>query len=1194
MPKAPLFHPSQRVDLPDFTRSAVDYTRETANLYQQKLGLDPFAHTARGFRVELPAQATYPGRVTIHGGVGYSPDGQLIFTEDQPAVNRTITLEGASTNFYVEVEFVESDSDVDSRAFWDPSVDQGGDPSGDPRPDGQEVTNNVATRRTPDWRIVQPVSTTGFARDTDLTSNKIPIIHLVTDGSNQITGPAGLTTEKAATTALRFIDTTHTHVQEAQFLPGNAGTITIGEGTANVEDVVVSAINRTTGLVTHSATANAHVTGDIVRAKGAGEPNFVVQSRDGLYRNRELEIASAGSVIDWKGPLWRGDEVHGGILSRGHSSLTDRDDANTKSLKDYVDFLAAQIQEMKWGVLSPYTSMTDATRAPPSTFSAAPRYFDRAGGLIGARMATVTVGDGSTSFGDFNGTTQAVLTAAIAALPSTGGRIHLKKGNFTLASDINVTKDVLFSGDDLNTQVTLAGGQINLNTALTKVEFRNLTFVGDSSYTGIRISNTLTFFRMVGVSFVDATLDVSTAMPDKSHVEQCYFYSATSVIDARGLVRSVTSGGNICGVWINCHFDHANGATNGSCISAGRGAIASGLVNFRALSCRFNSAGTTTDSIYAGVETNNAVIDSCSFNTSSTGMTYHIQAGDGSDSVDNITIRDCKIEDVVAGVLNCNGGVVVRVQNVAQGYTAFSGDINLLKFVDCINVAVEDCNFVGHSVSALTTSIIEIWAHALSPGLSGGYKIKHNTFSQNTVYGDNLVGITFDTDGGTGTDRGVQDVLLEDNTFAGLEVGVLFKNTVTGTYQDIRVIGNTFGGSFMGALSPNMKIGILMESGEDAYRNFSIIGNTFRGLDPANNDEVIGGTGRAGIYSQAVLSASVISNNNMINIGQSGSTVYAAGVRLGASLDNQISNNSIQALNGSVVFGVHIGDVAVAVSRNTIVNQNVISGLTGTNVCGVYWNDDQTALTISDNTFRSLSGTSCICIGDGTGVTVIGLVVNSNSAQLDDTDSVGVLLVGTNYYCISIVGNAFYGSTGNGINYAINCAASGTMDTLHISGNTILNHLTGGISVANATSVLVGITGNTIKSFNATTVGNGIDVDNATYITVVGNNVFSYATGSCNIRMYSGTERVVIANNIVRLAAGSTFSNIFLDTTTEHYVISGNICEGTVGGGGTHSIDTNGAGGDGGLIMVNLIDQNTALRAADNTAGAPYNQTFNP
>jgi hypothetical protein len=162
MSKKPRFHANERVDKVDLDQIAL-FAEGAVKEEKKHAFLDNRSLIVSGFRVEIPDQVQFPGRITIYGGKAYDYDGNLLFNEDQLNNSRTITLEGISTTFWVEIELVETDSDLDSRAHWDPTVDQGTDTSGDDLPDGQEGNATVSTRITHDWRIVQPIRT-GWGR----------------------------------------------------------------------------------------------------------------------------------------------------------------------------------------------------------------------------------------------------------------------------------------------------------------------------------------------------------------------------------------------------------------------------------------------------------------------------------------------------------------------------------------------------------------------------------------------------------------------------------------------------------------------------------------------------------------------------------------------------------------------------------------------------------------------------------------------------------------------------------------------------------------------------------------------------------------------------------------------------------------------------------------------------------------------
>ena len=106
MSKALSVHPAERVDLEDFEHATKTFPAGEISLANQQLLLDRQCRIVKGFRVEIPDQTVYPGRVIVHAWYGLDTSGRRLFNEDQLSVSRTTTLLGAATH-YLEVEFVE-------------------------------------------------------------------------------------------------------------------------------------------------------------------------------------------------------------------------------------------------------------------------------------------------------------------------------------------------------------------------------------------------------------------------------------------------------------------------------------------------------------------------------------------------------------------------------------------------------------------------------------------------------------------------------------------------------------------------------------------------------------------------------------------------------------------------------------------------------------------------------------------------------------------------------------------------------------------------------------------------------------------------------------------------------------------------------------------------------------------------------
>lgn len=438
MPKALKVSAGERVDLVDFVHGSKTYVQDTQKALLEQVVLDNRARILDGFRVQVEDQSVYPGLVTVINGSAINRAGQLVTNEDVYNDARTLTLVGGTTTFYLEVELVEPATDTDARFFWDPTVVNTA-----PQPNGSEFALNVATRTASDWRVVTPVSTTGFAQDSDPNSLKIPVCKLSTDGANKIDvgSNAGLVFVYPATVLETDValGSAKFRVLDARMFPTTPLTAQLGYGTGTVETVTVTTVDRVNSILyIAGVTVSDHLAGAIVRVTTG---NTVVQLN--------ADPSSPSAHPDVAQRVWQANELRGAALTQAADTYGARNDQSLASLKDHVDFLAAQIRDMKFG--SPRPDVTSTS--PPGSFATRPRYFDPAGSITGARTNTVSVGDGTTSFGDFNGTDQTVFTAALAALPSAGGTLFVKRGTYTLTDAITIAKQVRIVGEGYDSTI---------------------------------------------------------------------------------------------------------------------------------------------------------------------------------------------------------------------------------------------------------------------------------------------------------------------------------------------------------------------------------------------------------------------------------------------------------------------------------------------------------------------------------------------------------------------------------------------------------------------------------------------------------------------------------------------------------------------------------------------------------------------
>jgi len=1186
MPNSVQIQASERVDVVDL-KALTEYPRELTKLVTEQVVLDRQSRILRGFRVQLTDQDYTPGRIVVHSGSALDRDGQILINETQSNATRTITLEGATTTFYVELEFVESDAEVDSRAFWDSTVDQGLDiPSGDELPDGQEFNNNIATRKTSDWRIVQPISTTSFERDLDPSSTKVPLIKLITDVSNKITAGANpdLTTEKAATTLLEQISANKIRVQNSSYMPLVGNSIKVSEGEAVEETVTIGSVDRKSGVIGVSILSNTHTPGAIVRAATFTDPDFITEADYGRYHRPEV-IAGSGNVIDYRDRVFQGDEIHGGILSHGHGSIDQRSSTNLQSLQDYVDFLAAQIQEMKWGVTDPYISDVSTSRVPPgvgSTLPTTPRHFDRAGSLLAGRVATITVGDGVSSFGDLNGITEVALQAAHDALPGSG-RIFLKRGSYKLTADLmwTNTADVVLEGES-GTIIELEGGSIHITTT-GSVTLKNLTIrEGTSTPSNIGIlvdtSNPIGF-HMDNVLMYDAAFRLNAVLPSTSSFFRVNFWGITASMAAIPLFAITGTAGTIAGTFRECDFLHLSMVSlSCSLIDCVNGAPTAAMLVANFVDCSFTSVGINFESVHLGATSNVVSFDRCIFTSFST--LCHVRATGGS----NIKFINCVGTDANAQFFQGIGINHVVVDGYVNNNIVYWPAVELS---NCNFGKIVNCDVMIGAVTSLTGSAFRLTFTAVD-------EFSDFLISGNTVTGDVLLGfgkptgVIFDINGATHC----SEVRITDNVFNACETDIYFANSGSAaTYRDMVIKGNNCFDHVSGGLSVH-KIGVYF--GPTSTRdNVIISNNVFADMRPGSTAVITAGVTRAAVWVAGSNNTNFkISENEIKNLGDSSFTLAnTCGIFVQRGYRFTISGNQIYWVIGSAAFGIRISDQLnqSSIVGNTIndISTEPGGGSLQEDCYGIYAKH-LTDVGINGNQFtniRTNSGTGkCAAIG----------CHEATSAW------VNVTITGNNFVPSNALTSFFYhaglilrrscvtGNTSSGQSYTFffcQLVAGGTFDNNAITGNSAYGMELSGIlvnCVSATTHLNLVISGNTLNNVS----GDNIDVSEVDNVSVTGNVLWVNAVAYTNIYMIHCLY-AICSNNVCHAADHASTKNIHMSTNCRYYNITGNICD--LGGGTAGvTIDTISsavvASGEG-RIQYNLVDDAIFPNASDDIIG---------
>lgn len=434
MPKKLKLHDNQRVDLEDFDYAASTYTQEHVKSLMRNLVGSGCPAALRGFAVEIHDQSINPGGFSVHNGYGYDRQGNVLNDDESVVSTNDGVLVAANTTYYIEIEYVETDTDPDYRAFWDPEVQN---PA--PIPSGQEVTTTAATRVSAKWRIVEP-STGGFDIVSNPSSTKVPVAILRTDNGRRITSavnhftsllPPHSTLSADAQSGANQINV----FDSVYMLSGDTLTIADPVNPASTTTVSVTGNDVENGRISISLLSGNFPAGSRVWVSSSVSgaiPQFLPKNPN--PNDPAIDhIDPAQRINDQLPRLFQGDEARGTGLLWSAQTLGERDDLKISNLADHVDYLAAIIREMKFG--NPRYGTVGTT--PISVPGPEMRYYDNAGSIAGAKGFTYSIGDGINSFGDYNGTDEAPFEAAIAAMIAhTGfntGTLFVKKGVYTFS-----------------------------------------------------------------------------------------------------------------------------------------------------------------------------------------------------------------------------------------------------------------------------------------------------------------------------------------------------------------------------------------------------------------------------------------------------------------------------------------------------------------------------------------------------------------------------------------------------------------------------------------------------------------------------------------------------------------------------------------------------------------------------------------
>lgn len=993
-------HPGERVDRVDFQRAAYEYTNKITNALQERVGMDNKAGVLDGFYVYVHDQDAQPGSITVFNGVALDRTGQLVMNEDQLRRQRQATLITASTTYFIEIEYVTKDTDPGGRAFWDPAVDNGSDPSGDQKPDGAEYYNNIATRIAPDWQIVTPIRTTEFEVDLDPNSTKIPLVKLTTNASGKVV--TGATNPGLAFTAFRTVlaedvaaAQIHAYLVDARVVQAG-DDLYVGDGLATEETITVDQVyDRETGWVTFTAgLANDHQAGEIVQV-GADLSTYGFV----MWREDEAEDKTVNIHPDYRERMFGSNERKGYTYllnpqqEPSATGFAGRGDVNIKSRRAREYAVEAVIRELKFGnpnidrMSGPPPGISDSINVGAQVeivddFSST-KWYNQSGGVLGARGNTITIGDVTNSWGDINidgtdvTTGDEALSAALEALGVTyGGTILFKRGTYTFDSLVAINSNVVIRGEGIGNTILLnsvTGAQMfDVGSYNFGLESLSIQQDGAGDYEPLGI------------------VTPGGASPFNYFIRDC---------DIEGHVHVTPSS---AGAYFNESFlEFKNVRIQSDVTSGGSGDEAP---------------------LYIGGGSYNLVFENCTFGTAADNNCVYLSVSENPQS-DNITFDNCRfIQTYEAGGGVGSAHAMVQIDCSVNKFTftncwsLFFNSVAGIKFTankNYYNIYIDDNYwYTADSVNNLITCPI------VSMYSSGGTKT-HGSCTNNKAF-----------DACTGS-VGLPGAIywdLNDSVCSGNNIELYgpligFANGIVVYNGDGVTIDDNY---IFSSHSQDTTLGIYIGSGGANAAGCHVVKNKIHTIGVGiylDNDHIYNltmsdnkiqnytlyGIYHVG-YSSKVIYRSHICDNDL---GYHTAISTGIGMRLGAIRYSKLNRNYIYCngesgiylysgctesmiceneIYGPTTYGVRIGQSISSPSDNLIINENSIWGITGsgTTVYGIFVSLTATGGATEANTkiignkFRTigLSASEATAIGirvGSDGASIIGLDVSHNT-----------------------------------------------------------------------------------------------------------------------------------------------------------------------------------------------------------------------
>lgn len=1162
MPESLKVHSGERVDLVDYVEGATIYTQEAQKFEIEREWLDRRSRILDGFRVQIEDQTVNPGMITVYNGNAADRNGQLTNNEQVANDSRSITLLGSNLNFYVEIEFIQNESKTDARFFWDPTITNSA-----PIPDGGEFSLNVATRLAPDWRIVSPVSTTSFEQTSNPNSIRIPVGVFRTDGSNRVAAGASnpglsLVTAASVLEVDSAIGQSQIRVVDCRIFPATLPfNVTVDLGGTAPEARTVSSIDRANGLLTLSvALASTHRAGAIVRVT-SGSAMLVKERTDPSDPALDSLLSTPGHP-DPAQRFWQANETRGSALTTSKETFGSRDDLGIRSLKDQIDALSAQLRELKFG--HPRPDVVSA--APPLSFGARPRWFDQAGSVTGARTNSVSIGNGTTSFGDFNVTgysdASAMLTAAVAALPASGGTIYVKAGTYSLPTTVTIAKSVTFIGENYANTIfssTNAGGAAISTTGTLR--FVNMTYQRG----GGAAANTLDITAAINVQF-----DYSIFIGQIRLVGVNAGVIGTNSSFVQSGVASIIIGSTIASTLTNSRFDKCLISTAGFFITSSVNDVVMSQCYGSALSIYALTDGsvtrlvirdcqmTITSAVAVGAAVTGAVNGVSAYNNrftipAMTPNSYVFGFWNTADVTNRVRIHDNYFNFTGGTTSSGSPSVVLWLKSTqAASDIGFDGnmiDCNVGSFICGAQLdqgSITKCSFSNNYCNR-TYDMLRIGGPV--GGMTSCFINVHGNVFDNKSEHDNIYGVRLLSD------PGINHLSIRDNVFKNLGSG-----SVVGTRIAIE-ISTAFGG-YSGAkydISGNFCVGITGGNDESHFVRFKPTAGAQISMNIENNlaESIASPTVATAVY----IAATGFNQLQNVKIRGNRFDTITAPTAYGVFVANQnangtkapsihIQDNDIYTILGTTVAtGIEMQNVSQTIcSGNTVTGVECIFGTAPQNGCCIRYANSTTSA-------RDIHITNNYC---------------DQSINTDPTAALDCIVLYLNAVTLTnfrVDDNVCRGaSVGSFLVWLSGTSTSGWING-SVSDNVIefrSTSITDAMSIAlGAASLNVKVNGNVIQE---TTYGASINRHKGISFTSAGPG--PRAVSCCNNVLTGVKSGAALTPNIARI--GISISGPINETVVNNNLIDWNAA-GVVIGRGIVYADPTGSTSDHHLIVGNLV-----------------------